>query len=1145
MSTTINNKKPAVSSKAIIKTTLGPLMPNAKLAGFEPEQFRLTRLQVFNWGTFCGYHDIPVSAKGFLFTGKSGTGKSTLLDAMTSVLVPPRLADFNAAARDASSTGRDRDWVSYIRGAWGEQRDEESGKSVTRYRRPDGTWSALSMTYQNGRGETVQLVQIFTIRGTSTAKADIKKKYLMLTQEIALTSLEPFAESGFSGSTLRAMLPDAVITNEFSEYCQAFMQRLGIENEKALHLLHKTQSAKNLTDLNAFMRDFMLERPDTFEDAEALVSEFTELNSAHEAVVKASKQVEVLTPAYEAEQLRIEVLGRKTKIDEMLSSLFAYGTQRRARLIDAELKRLAQEESLLQSELDALEVALINARDELRNLENLQRAQGGSSIEAMEDEKRLAEKAKAAASLKLERAKELAQSLSLLPFSTLREFIERQADIKKEAESLHDVAQQLREQRDALVSEQSLRNRNLLNLQAEIAALKKQPSNIPTQLVTLREKLCAETGVAVASLPFAGELMEVKREESEWQGAMERLLSGFGQSLLVPEKHHAVVANYLNANHLGLRLVYHKVGKAKAVDLTTLDDNSVIHKLSFAEHDLIDWVKSKLIDTLDYQCVNDVPSLNKVDRGLTREGMMKHGGTRHEKNDRFAINDKRHWVLGFDNADKVAMLEAEGRICVDECHAGEKLLAQLTKEQAEHKNREMLSQRFSELSWSDLDTSGFEVRIKQLDKAIADIRKNNTSLAEIATKIEKQTAKTKKASSAFDNKESEINKLRNVVKSYTDQRTKLDASALTTSIDAEHMKSLDTRMAANPEALDVTTIGPALREIESTLKEEINALQVQAIKCLNVIEKAFSQFLTLWPEEKGNLSDTIDCAPDFFAKLDRLTADALPKFKDRFAKLLREQSQQRLVSLQTSLTSALRDILRKMEPVNESLQQVEFNKGTYLQIETNQKAIESVTQFREDIAAALDNAWEEDDETAEAHFQALKKLVLKLASQEPDMIRWRNLVLDVRLHVDFSTRESDKDGNEIETLRSTAGKSGGQRQKLATSCLAAALRYQLGGRDGHVPSYATVILDEAFDKADSEFTETAMRIFANFGFQMIVATPLKSIMTLEPFIGGAAMIDITNRNESGFMLIEYDSESQCLVRDANTDATDQDDLQAA
>jgi uncharacterized protein YPO0396 len=138
-------------------------------------------------------------------------------------------------------------------------------------------------------------------------------------------------------------------------------------------------------------------------------------------------------------------------------------------------------------------------------------------------------------------------------------------------------------------------------------------------------------------------------------------------------------------------------------------------------------------------------------------------------------------------------------------------------------------------------------------------------------------------------------------------------------------------------------------------------------------------------------------------------------------------------------------------------------------------------------------------------------------------------VLDVRLHVDFIGRELDAGGQEVEVYRSGAGKSGGQREKLATTCLAAALRYQLGGREGGLPSFAPVILDEAFGKADNEFTELAMRIFERFGFQMIVATPLKAVMTLEPFIGGACFVAIEDRKHSTTLLVAYDQEQRRLA----------------
>src|ERR1035441_9706537 len=121
---------------------------------FAADQWRMRRLQVFHWGTFSGLHDIPVAERGFLFVGPSGAGKTTLLDAISTLLTPPRWTDFNAAAREADRTGRDRNLVSYVRGAWAEQKDDASGEIATRYLRTGTTWSALALTFENSAGRS-------------------------------------------------------------------------------------------------------------------------------------------------------------------------------------------------------------------------------------------------------------------------------------------------------------------------------------------------------------------------------------------------------------------------------------------------------------------------------------------------------------------------------------------------------------------------------------------------------------------------------------------------------------------------------------------------------------------------------------------------------------------------------------------------------------------------------------------------------------------------------------------------------------------------------------------------------------------------------------------------------------------------------
>jgi uncharacterized protein YPO0396 len=207
-----------------------------------------------------------------------------------------------------------------------------------------------------------------------------------------------------------------------------------------------------------------------------------------------------------------------------------------------------------------------------------------------------------------------------------------------------------------------------------------------------------------------------------------------------------------------------------------------------------------------------------------------------------------------------------------------------------------------------------------------------------------------------------------------------------------------------------------------------------------------------------------------------------------------------------------------------------------------------VSEFRErlrQIFADQAKQSSEDLAGAEQQFQLLRQLVIDLKADEPEKRRWRERVLDVRQHVEFNAEELERGTDrQIEIYSGSSGKSGGQRQKLTATCLASALRYKLGGVDGGVPQYAAVVLDEAFTKTDNDFTKTCMHVFKQLGFQMIVATPIKSVMTLEEFVGGAVFVSISNRHTSAVLTIEYDEGERRLVLSEKQRTQAENDLDA-
>src|SRR4051812_198362 len=82
-----------------------------------PPGWRLWRLELCNWGTFHRkVWSLTPHGGWSLLIGENGSGKSTAVDALRTLLVPPRLLNYNDAS--GTQSRRDRSRVSYIRGAW-------------------------------------------------------------------------------------------------------------------------------------------------------------------------------------------------------------------------------------------------------------------------------------------------------------------------------------------------------------------------------------------------------------------------------------------------------------------------------------------------------------------------------------------------------------------------------------------------------------------------------------------------------------------------------------------------------------------------------------------------------------------------------------------------------------------------------------------------------------------------------------------------------------------------------------------------------------------------------------------------------------------------------------------------------------------
>jgi len=67
-------------------------------------------------------------------------------------------------------------------------------------------------------------------------------------------------------------------------------------------------------------------------------------------------------------------------------------------------------------------------------------------------------------------------------------------------------------------------------------------------------------------------------------------------------------------------------------------------------------VAYELACRFDYACCENMDQFRREQHAITRNGQLKAGGERHEKDDRRTIDDRTTYVLGWSNDAKIAAL---------------------------------------------------------------------------------------------------------------------------------------------------------------------------------------------------------------------------------------------------------------------------------------------------------------------------------------------------------------------------------------------------------------------------------------------------------------------------------------------------------
>lgn len=1083
--------------------------------------FRLQRLEVFNWGTFDGrVWTLHLDGRNALLTGDIGSGKSTLVDAVTTLLVPANRIAYNKAA---GADARERTLRSYVLGHYKSERNEVGGSAKPVSLRDHNSYSAILGTFHNaGYDQTVTLAQVFWLKDTQGQPA---RFFAVAEKDLSIAA--DFAQFGSDINNLRKRLRNAgvEIFDSFPPYGAHFRRRFGIDNEQALELFHQTVSMKSVGNLTEFVRGHMLEPFDVAPRIRALIAHFDDLNRAHEAVLKAKRQVELLTPLVADCGRHTELVAEIEQLRACREALKPYFSGLKAELLDKRIANLTEDLARQGSQIARLDEQKQALQAEEWELRRAIADNGGDRIGRIAEEIRRKEEEKSRRLAKSERYAQLARALELPAVENADGFLaqRRQCDtlceaaLTREAGIQNDLNEagvafaQQRQEHDAFA--------------AEIKSLKARRSNIDAQQIAMRTALCAALGLPEADMPFAGELIQVRDDAKDWEGAAERLLRGFGLSLLVPEAHYAQVAGWVDRTQLKGRLVYFRVRAGGRGEMPTPHPDSLARKLALKpDSPFYDWLEREIAHRFDVACCAAQEQFRRETKAITRAGQIKTPGERHEKDDRHRLDDRSRYVLGWSNEAKIAALEAKARELETRLtKLGSRIAALQSDQKAVKARLEALSKLdeyrdFRELDWRPpaADVAKLQEEKRQLESA-SDVLK---TLAERLNEVLATLSQTEGVLDGRKREQAKTEQKKADAQALLEQtQILLDGAALSTH--AARFARIETLRAEilGEHQLTVESCDNRERDARDAITARIDAEDKKLGRLREKIIKAMAEYKETYKLDTQEVDVSLEAAFEYRAMLDRLNADDLPRFEARFKELLNENTIREVANFQSQLARERETIKERIARINESLTQIDYNTGRYIVLETQPIADSDIRDFQTELRACTEGALTGSDDVqySEAKFLQVKHIIERFRGREGQAEqdrRWTAKVTDVRGWFVFAASERwREDNSEHEHYSDSGGKSGGQKEKLAYTILAASLAYQFGLEWGAVRSrsFRFVVIDEAFGRGSDESAHYGLKLFRQLNLQLLIVTPLQKIHIIEPFVSSVGFV----HNEEG------------------------------
>ena len=1151
--------------------------------------FRLERVDVYNWGSFNNnVKSVYFGGQNVLMTGDNGAGKSSIIDAITVLLYDLKKVVFNQAA---GAEKGERNLASYVLGLY--KNDNTSGiKTEMGLRSGQNAVLSIIMAsfYNRKLNEHVILLQGMVMLKNKTSP---NRYYFIGNRDFNLQQdILPVKDIRELGQKLRQI--GCTRYEQFNEYYSQMQRIFGIEGTKVLDLFYKTISMKSISNISDFVRKQMLEDFNGDELVEQLIDRFNDLDASYKSVEEAQRQVEALKPICSKGEEYKTNKGRLAFISDcrLGAGPVLYG--KKAELIQEQI-------DLSQGRLDEVEGQLLQTKGKIEDLSakimstNQEIAlKGGNRHELLKRDIRLAQRERDDLFASFQNYIRMLHNVNLEAITDERGFKAVQAKLPKMLTELNQTL----EQHDENVTQKRVELRTVQDefdsCEAELNSLRSRPSKIPSEFVTLRARMCEAIGCDEHDLPYVGELIQLKSEEkAQWENAAEKLLRGFGLTMLVPEQYYPEVVHYTNHNNLRMRLKFERIkendfaaGEAMSVsggqtamgaalssafgasgsslaNRARLGASSLPRKLEIKQEPrFYNYIRQCLEARYNYVCTDDESVYRQEKYALMPSGLAKSGGS-NVKDDRRGRTD---YILGWSNEDKIAQLEQEQQNRKITLSGLRDTLRQLDlyKKSAQNNVNAVRSLQLV-TSFSKIDYMSKDEELVRLNAELEELMRSSNVLEVLKQRLEDYEKEKRVSESMRDALTMNQGKLRSDLdKLNRELSAALTFAAPAQSLSTEQRSAINTLIAASQERLRMDKlqydqVDILIQEVTLAIDSHIKSLQARDHQLAQDLVNLQSNFTQTFVVAGRNLDPTRAEAWEGFKEfLAKLEHDDLPRFVSAFKDKLNRETIEQFGSLHAALQSQSRKIKERIVDINTIMRDVDFNPDHYIQMVATESPDQEIRQFRHDLrnctSNMLDNDWTLED--ADKKFHEVKALIDRFKGEVNGADidgRWRKKVTDVKEWFEFSASEhSRQDDSQVDYYEDSGGKSGGQKEKLAYTVLASSLAYQYrskmraeqenapewyvapmsSGADlyrYHDRSYRFVIIDEAFGRGSPQSVDYALTLFSKFNLQLLVATPMQKLDIIEKYVKHVAFV-YRDEDTHESTVVNYDLRDYILKR---------------